>query len=572
VKSTGPGVGRGQATRVEHLGNIEIPRPGDPATRESLRVIGYGLFRRGSVNRVDVLIDGHHAGNARLGLPSPDLRNSPALGKNPAASVSGFEWLAGPADLPDEPDRVTLEVLVTSTEGETFRMSRDLWLSPPEPRFEDTLGYAAHRRHEVDEIVLCRSSPKGEGVRLLAFTHRLDHGGAQRYFFEQIRYLMRDPHLRCTVVAPLDGFWRRRLETIGVEVHLTGYPVAGVTEYESAVAQLAAWMTHHRFDAVYVNTLDSFIGADVADRLGLPVMWKIHESFLLPNWWVVAHGGARHPYVFERLEKALSRASALIFAADATKRLFEPYAAPSRMVTAPYGLELHDIDTFRERCEPARLERLRSAYPEDALLILCLGTVNARKAQAVLAQAFAQVATKHPNAHLVLVGDQGGSYSTGIQRYVKDAGLKKRCHLIPVTSDAYFWHEVADIFVLSSDIESSPISILEAMAFETPVIASRVFGVPELIEDGRNGYLCEPNDVIDLARCLDRVLSARPEERRRVAQAGASRVRRRHDPDRYARSLRRLLQQLVQDADATPSWEDEPPSPSAGALEALKHT
>jgi len=110
------------------------------------------------------------------------------------------------------------------------------------------------------------------------------------------------------------------------------------------------------------------------------------------------------------------------------------------------------------------------------------------------------------------------------------------------------------------------------MAFETPVIASRVFGVPELIEDGRNGYLCEPNDVIDLARCLDRVLSARPEERRRVAQAGASRVRRRHDPDRYARSLRRLLQQLVQDADATPSWEDEPPSPSAGALEALKHT
>ena len=53
-----------------------------------------------------------------------------------------------------------------------------------------------------------------------------------------------------------------------------------------------------------------------------------------------------------------------------------------------------------------------------------------------------------------------------------------------------------------------PRVILEAMAFGTPVVSTRVFGVPELIEHGHTGYLCEMRDLDDLARTLDRVLAA----------------------------------------------------------------
>jgi glycosyltransferase involved in cell wall biosynthesis len=54
----------------------------------------------------------------------------------------------------------------------------------------------------------------------------------------------------------------------------------------------------------------------------------------------------------------------------------------------------------------------------------------------------------------------------------------------PHVSDSYRWHEVAGLLVSSSDSESLPFVVLEAMAFETPVFAASVFGVPELIDDG----------------------------------------------------------------------------------------
>jgi len=536
---------------------LATPLPDDP-----LRVQGWALFLRGTVSRVDVSVDGRVVGQARIGLPRRDLRARAMLGWNPAASVCGFEWMPDPADLPSDRGSVRVAARVTSTDGDTFvlRPAGELELPAPEPPYDDADGYAERLRRRTRGIAPPPCTRREPGLRLMAFTHRLDHGGAQRYFFEQIRYLLLDPDVSCTVVALRDGIWRPRLESIGADVHLTACPVTGVGEYEGAVAQLSAWAAPGDFNAVFVNTLDAFMGADLAGRLDLPVAWAIHESFPLPVWWVVAQGIERHPYVRERVQQALGQAAALIFAADATKRLYGPYAEPGRMVTAPYGVELGDIDAFKRSFDPSIAQRQRSAFPQDAVLLLCLGMLIPRKAQAVLAQAFGEVAGDHPNAHLLLVGDQAGAYSAAIHDYVADAGLGRRCTLLPATSDAYAWHEVADVFVLSSDVESSPISILEAMAFETPVVASRVFGVPELIEDGRHGYLCEPNDVVDLARCLDRVLSATPAERQSVAREGAARVRSRHDPERYARGFRRLLEQMVQERGVLPSWE----APSRG--------
>lgn len=546
-------------------GHIESPRPGTPVARESFGVVGWGLFMDGVLSRVDILLDGSIAGQARIGLARPDIRAIPRMAKVPAAAVCGFEWTPDPSLLPQGADEVRVGARLTSTSGATFDLSipEEVRLAPALPPYEETTGCADRLSRRTEDIARQRSRPREGNMRVVAFTHRLDHGGAQRYFFEQVRYLMRDPKVSCTVVSSQDGVWRRRLETIGADVHLAQYPVDGILEYESAVAKLSAWASHHSFDAVFVNTLNAFIGADLGDRLGLPVAWAIHESLSLPVWWAVDQRQRGHPYVHTRLEHSLSRASALIFAADATKRLFVPYASQERMVTAPYGLELDDIDNFRQRFDRGRRERRRSDFPRDSFLLLCLGTVIPRKAQAVLIQAFGQVAAEHPLAHLILVGDEGGSYSGGINDFLVRANLGSRCTLLPVTSDAYTWHELADAFVLSSDIESSPIAILEAMAFETPVLASKVFGVPELLTDGRDGYLCEPNDVGDLASALDRVLTLDADERRRVALAGAERVRVRHDPERYARSFRRLLDDLVGDPTATPAWEAEPAAPAS---------
>ena len=88
------------------------------------------------------------------------------------------------------------------------------------------------------------------------------------------------------------------------------------------------------------------------------------------------------------------------------------------------------------------------------------------------------------------------------------------------------WYGVSDFLVCASDVESLPRTVLEAMAWERPVLATRVFGLPELIDDGRTGWLCEPRDIEALATGIDRALSTGPEERAAVGRAARELVER----------------------------------------------
>src|SRR3954469_115164 len=141
------------------------------------------------------------------------------------------------------------------------------------------------------------------------------------------------------------------------------------------------------------------------------------------------------------------------------------------------------------------------------------------------AQACAQGVGRPPDARLVLVGATDdaycGDYRAALREYLARTGLTGRGRAEPVTADPWSWHAVADLLVCASDIESLPRSVTEAMAFGTPVLSTRVFGVPELIDDGVNGFLCEMRDVADLAAGLDRVLSLDGGELAAVGQAGS---------------------------------------------------
>ncbi len=97
-------------------------------------------------------------------------------------------------------------------------------------------------------------------------------------------------------------------------------------------------------------------------------------------------------------------------------------------------------------------------------------------------------------------------------------------------ADTYQWYLAADLFVCASDIESLPRSILEAMAFETPIMSTAVFGVPELIEDGVTGFLCRTRDVGAMRTMLERTASTRREELEAMGRAAHDLVNHRHDP------------------------------------------
>jgi L-malate glycosyltransferase len=145
-------------------------------------------------------------------------------------------------------------------------------------------------------------------------------------------------------------------------------------------------------------------------------------------------------------------------------------------------------------------------------------------------------------ATLVYVGD-------GPER----AAIEARAQASPYADDVIFEGEqpdpvpmlsCADVFLLPSALESFGMAALEAMACEVPVIASRVGGLPELIDDGRTGFLCALDDVDAMTDRASRLISD-PELGARMGRAGAASVAERFCTDRIVPMYEALYQRVM---------------------------
>jgi D-inositol-3-phosphate glycosyltransferase len=504
-------------------GELDAPLKPTPPSGETVKVSGWALFPAEPTARVELWVGERPGGRARLGLPRPDIAR---LSANPAAGSSGFELTV---ELPEPAAGAApppVRAVATGLGG------KRLELAPVAPL---ALG---KQRPSLPLPPTPTPPVSGErGPRLLVFTHQLTLGGAQLYLLDLLRALTGSGSVEATVVSAVDGVVREDLERLGIPVHVTSLvPFDDPGSHVGRVEELAGWASGREFEVALVNTATAwtFPGAEVAAELGIPVVWAIHESFPAPILW-----GGFAPEVRERAEAALGRAAAVVFEADATRRLYEGRLGEGRGLVLPYGLDLRPIDAARADLDREALLR-EAGVPADAEVVLCVGTIEPRKAQLPLAQAFDLVAARHPRARLVFVGGRDDPYSEALADCIA-ASRSGRIDLIPVTPDVQPWYGAADLLVCASDVESLPRTVLEAMAFETPVLATSVFGLPELIDDGETGWLCEAGDIGALAEGLDRALGSSPEERERIGRAGRKLVERRHDLDAYGRRIAGLL-------------------------------
>jgi len=125
----------------------------------------------------------------------------------------------------------------------------------------------------------------------------------------------------------------------------------------------------------------------------------------------------------------------------------------------------------------------RLHYPKDPILYL---------------KAAKMVLESNGGCHFVLIGD--GSLYDECLEFVSKSGLESRVHVLGFRKDARFLYSDFDVFVLSSLFEGLPLTVIEAMFAGLPVVASNVGGIPELVSDGRNGFLTIPGSPEDLAQ------------------------------------------------------------------------
>jgi N-acetyl-alpha-D-glucosaminyl L-malate synthase BshA len=180
-----------------------------------------------------------------------------------------------------------------------------------------------------------------------------------------------------------------------------------------------------------------------------------------------------------------------------------------------------DCETYRRRPVPDLARRLRAGGVDH--VVVHASNFRPVKRVGAVVEIF-RLIRERIAARLVLIGD--GPERDAVERRVVDGGLQHVVEFAGEQHDLVPWLSAADLFLLPSQQESFGLAALEAMACEVPVVASRVGGLPEIIDDGRTGYLREPDDIDGMA-ARGIALLADAELRARIGRAAAAHVRER---------------------------------------------
>jgi len=227
--------------------------------------------------------------------------------------------------------------------------------------------------------------------------------------------------------------------------------------------------------------------------------------------------------------------------------------AAERVVVLHCGV---DTDRFRRDRQPAA--------PGDELMIMSVGTLHEVKGQAVLVDACKRLARRGIAFRCGLVGE--GPDRAALEARIAAAGIGDRVKLLGVRTR----QEVAELLA-SADVlaapsvptsggkrEGIPVVLMEAMASEVAVVASRLSGIPELVEDGRSGILVPPGDPDALADVLAG-LALDPDRRRALGAAARARVLEGFDQQRNAEILLDRIERSLSTRPAKAATQPEVP-------------
>jgi glycosyltransferase involved in cell wall biosynthesis len=181
------------------------------------------------------------------------------------------------------------------------------------------------------------------------------------------------------------------------------------------------------------------------------------------------------------------------------------------------------------------MERYPYVAPRQGagLSVLCVGRLVPQKGLDMLMEAVDVLARRDVDIRLVLVGS--GPLEASLRRKVRHLGLEERVRFEGAVGqdDIGRYYAEADLFCLPSFAEGVPVVLMEAMATGRPVVATRIAGVPELVDDGVSGLLVAPGSVEQLVTALERLASS-TELRERMGLAGRQKVEQDFDSRRCA--------------------------------------
>ena len=284
-----------------------------------------------------------------------------------------------------------------------------------------------------------------------------------------------------------------------------------------------------------------------SNLLSLPIAWLARVSVRIathhglieasPAWvarlhgWVVNSGIATHMVAVSKqvLDYAVQREG----------------VRPERVTVIENGIEPLAINTLKATDNAAL--RAELDVPQMGLLLLTTGRLTIQKGHTVLLQAIARVAPQIPHVVFAFAGE--GPQRPTLEAQAAQLGIAKQVRFLGLRRDVDQLLLATDIFVQPSLWEGLSLAMLEALLSGTPVLATRVEGVVDVIEGGNTGLLVPPNDSAALAAAILRLV-ADPALRQRLGRAGQAHAKAHYSVDRMAVEYEALLKKQLNEVPA----------------------
>jgi len=340
----------------------------------------------------------------------------------------------------------------------------------------------------------------------------LSMGGAERLMVPILKHLSRtefDAYV-CALQSKDGNPMAEEIRALGIPVHCLD--IKHLRDW-NALPRLIKYLKENDVDLVHTQLEFANILGNISARfLHLPSVCTIH---VMPSLDVKTKSKLHQRLEWFVLKYFCDRVISV--SEEAREYHLQISDAPSSRVSTIYnGIDLSSFLSLNRQLERTNV-RAELGIPSDASLLTTVAVLRPPKGIQYMIRALPAILASNPNTYYLVVGD--GSHRDALIEEVKNFGVGDRVVFAGMRRDVPRLLSASDVFVLPTLTEALPTVLAEAMAAKLPIIASRVGGVPEMMTDGQNGCLVEPEDVEGLARaCMD--LLANPEKRAAMGAEG----------------------------------------------------
>jgi len=372
--------------------------------------------------------------------------------------------------------------------------------------------------------------------RIYRLLHIIDHlgsGGAQEALLSLVKYFDRRRfHVEVATLHGQGHYWEN-FRRLAAPLHALS-PHKYIPLY---LPRLFHLLQTGKFDLIHCHlTASNLIAKPLAAILGVPLIFNYDQNDMYRTQ-------QKTRLLLDRLANLLTDH---IIAVSASTRdfLIQQEGVPADKITIIYNGV--DLERFQATPDSPTRATWRHAWglPENTPVVAGVGRLRQQKNFPLFLRVAREVLREIPQAGFVIAGE--GPERQDLEILARDLGIAAQVHFLGYVSDMTELYAGVDLLLMTSHSEGTPLTVLEAMAMGVPVVATRVDGMAEVLEDTVDAYLVSPGDLSAFAHRTCRLLQDQALAQG-FSQAGREKVRHQYSAVSMTQQLENIYLKFLQD-------------------------